>query len=773
MEGNALLRFGTYELDPQSGELRREGALVRLPPQPFKVLWMLAARAGEVVTREEIRQELWGDDTFVDFDGGLNFCINQIRRALRDSAESPRFVHTVPRRGYRFLASVAVVPAPNGNALADTEPSRSAGEPPRAGTPVLVSAFPDEASRSGGPPRYALLAGGALRRRAVEALSVEEMPDPSGLWALATAGPALRAEEAPIAHPPEPRPSEAPVTAPAPAPVLARRQWARWVWPLLLIAALVGLAAIVQPWRSLGAPEFHRITFRRGMVDAARFAPGGNVVYSAQWDGRSGEIFSVRPEAPDSRVLGPGTVVGVAASGENLVLVGDNVPKPSTLARTPAAGGPPRELYERIREADWSRDGSEIALVRPAEGMDVLELPAGQPIYRVGARITHLRISPDGRKVAFLEHPVAEDDGGSVVVVDRAGARTVLSAGWASAEGVAWHPKTGEVWFTAARVGAEAGLHAVSPTGQLRQVAQVPGRLVLHDIAPDGRVLLQRSIPRLELRGVFPGKPVDHDMSWLDYSGITDISPDGRLIVFSESGEGGGAGYSVFLRQTDGSAPVRLGQGRPMTLSPDGRWVISVPLDAPPRIVLLPTGPGDARVLPGTGLGGYVAATWFPDNRRILLSARSATGEPRVYVQDIEGGPPRLVSGDGIASARVLSPDGKQILLWRLKKSDAPFSILPLDGGPETPVTVLRGNERPLAWSPDGLSVITRRGGRPLVVERVTLATGEREVLHEISPADGAGAQHIGWVSITPDGTSYGYSFHRTLSDLYVVEGLR
>src|SRR5688572_15802766 len=100
------LRFGIFDLEARSGELRRDGVNVRLPPQPFKVLWLLATRAGEVVTREEIRQELWRNDTFVDFDGGLNFCTNQIRKALRDSAESPRFVHTLPRRGYRFIAPV-------------------------------------------------------------------------------------------------------------------------------------------------------------------------------------------------------------------------------------------------------------------------------------------------------------------------------------------------------------------------------------------------------------------------------------------------------------------------------------------------------------------------------------------------------------------------------------------------------------------------------------------------------------------------------------------
>ena len=93
-------------MDARTGEVWREGLPVHLPPQPFKVLFLLASRAGDVVTREEIREELWGHDTFVDFDGGLNFCINQIRKALRDNAESPRFIHTLPRRGYRFIASV-------------------------------------------------------------------------------------------------------------------------------------------------------------------------------------------------------------------------------------------------------------------------------------------------------------------------------------------------------------------------------------------------------------------------------------------------------------------------------------------------------------------------------------------------------------------------------------------------------------------------------------------------------------------------------------------
>src|SRR5262245_19304180 len=102
----SILRFGAFELHPGSGELRRHGDPVKLPPQPFKVLEALVRRGGEVVTREEIRERVWHGDTFVDFDQGLNFCIRQIREALGDNADSPQFIETLPRRGYRFVAPV-------------------------------------------------------------------------------------------------------------------------------------------------------------------------------------------------------------------------------------------------------------------------------------------------------------------------------------------------------------------------------------------------------------------------------------------------------------------------------------------------------------------------------------------------------------------------------------------------------------------------------------------------------------------------------------------
>lgn len=115
MAETARVRFGVFDFDPATGELRREGVPVRLQAQPAQVLTLLLARPGEVVARETLRQAVWGNDTFVDFDRGLNFCVAQIRGALGDSADSPRFVRTIPKRGYQFIAPVgpvAVSPSP-------------------------------------------------------------------------------------------------------------------------------------------------------------------------------------------------------------------------------------------------------------------------------------------------------------------------------------------------------------------------------------------------------------------------------------------------------------------------------------------------------------------------------------------------------------------------------------------------------------------------------------------------------------------------------------
>jgi DNA-binding winged helix-turn-helix (wHTH) protein len=138
---NRIARFGVFELDLNTGELRKGGVKLRLQGQPVQVLSLLLERAGDVVTREELREKLWASDTFVDFDHSLNTAINKVREALGDSASSPRYVETLARRGYRFIAPVQVpVQVPSANAVAAesaTAPSQLAPQEPVPHAPTL------------------------------------------------------------------------------------------------------------------------------------------------------------------------------------------------------------------------------------------------------------------------------------------------------------------------------------------------------------------------------------------------------------------------------------------------------------------------------------------------------------------------------------------------------------------------------------------------------------------------------------------------------------
>jgi DNA-binding winged helix-turn-helix (wHTH) protein len=781
------LRFGIYEIDARAGELWREGLPVHLPPQPFKVLFLLASRAGDVVTREEIRQELWGNDTFVDFDGGLNFCINQIRKALRDNAESPRFIHTLPRRGYRFIASVDPVPlpaaAPESAAEAATTGSATGSAGPVApggGEPT----GPDDDDGQGGPPRaraghlYEVVReaeggrrwrpGGmpGLVRLTASPVALQD-PEPPAAGATAVA-PMPEAVPAPDAAPE--RRDDRTVTALAtPRPSAA----ARPVWALAaaVLALLAAVVAIVVARRGRPEAAYERLTFRRGTVSSVRFGHAGEIVYAATWDGGPRLVYVTRPGETVARALDlpeRAQVVRVLASGELAVLLRRG-PR-CVLALAPSTGGTPREIVDDIATADASADGARVAVVRTGPE-DRVELPPGHEIHRAAAKLNSLRLSPAGDRVAFLSHPVPGDDRGEVVTVDAAGRTTVLSRDWASLEGLAWSPSGREVWFTGAKVGADSTLNAVTLSGSERVVTRGPGRLVLHDIRSDGAVLLERATRRTELRGRFGPEAAERDLSWLDLSMLTDLAPDGRTVVFSESGEGGGATYGVFLRATDGSPPVRLGEGRAMTLSPDGRWVLTMPLFGPPRIVALPTGAGEPRTL-ATGFTRHAWAGWLPDSRRVVFTAAEADRPVRAFVQDLEGGAARPLTGEVALTSCVVSPDGR-LLVARRPGPSGEWQFHPVEGGTPSPAPI-GTMERPLVFTADGrgLFVVPFSLTGPLVVERVDLATGARSRWMEVTGQDKAVPPPMRPFAITPDGRSYAYNVHRILSELYLVRGL-
>jgi eukaryotic-like serine/threonine-protein kinase len=675
------VRFGPFEMDLGSAELWSEGRRVRLQLQPFKVLALLVSRPGELVSREEIRQEVWPDGTYVDFEPALNFCIRQIRAALGDQVAQARYVETLPRRGYRFIAPVEPV---------------------------------------GGQP------------------AVDAVP------------PAPRVEE-PASHPP-PR-TRTSARARGPAAVLA------------LVAVAAG-AAYLAAGRTSSVPAFHRLTFRRGSVWSARFAPDGQVVFMAAWEGGALSPFLGHVTARDSRPLdlAASRIFAVSRAGE-VAFRGPG----GVLSRARLAGGPVKQVLESVVAADWRPDGTDFAVARrDKDGAVHVEFPVAT-VLGPARWPSHLRLSPDGRHVAFLEHPVAGDDRGAVVTLDRSGGRRVLTPDWASIEGLAWSPGGHEVWFTAAREGADSALHAVDLQGHVRTVFAGPGRLVLHDIAADGRALVERNTLREEIRFRGARDDAERDLSWLDLSRAQDLSADGAQLLIAETGEGGGPDYGVFLRRTDGSVPVRVGSGQAQALSPDGAWALAVPIRDRTRLELLPTGPGEVRWFRAPGGQEFHGAAWRPDGRAIVYAAGEPGGRLGLFVQDLAGGEPRSLTPRGVAAwVPAVSPDGRGVVAYDGRQ----WLLHPLDaGGEPRPLAVPEG-KRPFGWADAG-TLYLRTGEVPVVVEQLDVATGRLTPWKELAPADRAGVLAVAAVRIASGGAAYAYSYHRRLSDLYVLDGLR
>jgi len=554
-----------------------------------------------------------------------------------------------------------------------------------------------------------------------------------------------------------------------------------------ILAILAALAAGAFVGRSSAKPAphsfptFHKLTFRRGEIFSARFAPDGQTIaYGAAWDGKPSEVFFARPESPESRPLGiPGSsILAISNAGEMALSLRFHFVAGFTttgmLSRMAVAGGgAPRDVLDDVQWADWSPDGANFAVAREVRGRNQLEFPIDKPIYHTAGWISHPRVSADGNLVAFLDHPILNDDGGALVVADRSGKTRTLADGFATVWGLAWAPGGKEIWFTASRSGNDRSLYAVTLSGKERLVDRVTGSLTLQDVSRDGRALISHDFPRLGILGVAAGETKERELSWLDNSLAADLSPDGQNLLIAESGEGGGPGYSVYLRKMDGSPAVRLGEGDGSALSPDGKWALAINARSEPaQIVLLPTGAGGPKIVTKDAINHQVAV-FFPDGKRILFSGNEPGRGTRLYVQDLEGGKPQAITPEGIRlwRSKPISPDGKSVIARGPEGRVFLYDISPSE---PRPVPGLEPGEIPVQWSPDGKSIyVYRRGDVPARVFRVERETGKRELWKELQPGDTTGLEEVANVWLTPDGRSYVYNHIRTLCDLYLAEGLK
>ena len=570
-----------------------------------------------------------------------------------------------------------------------------------------------------------------------------------------------------------------------PTPVSGPR--ARWrsraVGALGVIAAIVA-ASLLATSRSRPAaiPQFQKVTFQQGGLWRARFAPDGQtVVYSMVGVGgdlKPAELFSTRVGSLDPRPLGlpPADIFSVSRTGMMAIGLPRNphIQDAATLAEASLTGGAPRPLLEDVLSADWSPDGKELAAVRVVGGKSTLEYPIGKALRESTEYVAEPRVSPDGALVAFLEGPETMH----LRIVDRKGALRTLSQD-TGAGVVCWSPDGRELWwFKQPNVGRviSTELHAIDLKGQERTIASLPGEFNLLDISADGRLLAEHVSRSYAMMGTFPGESGDRDLAWLDQSAPGSLSPDGKLLLFEDRGDAGGKTEGSYLRKTDGSPAVKLGEGSAGGISPDGKWALVCRKLPKHYLVLIPLGAGQDHVLPPSAAIPNGMVQFHPDGKSVLFEGAEPDRPERVYRQDIDGGPPRMINtpeGVGLVS---VSPGGTQILTRGQGARDLTLWQLG-DGGVSSPRTIpLQATaETFVHWSPDGRSILVVPDGRsrPIRVERLDLSSGKRTLWREFTPPGALGAGSLGGLALTDDERAWVVGYQRYFSELLVIDGLK
>lgn len=622
------------------------------------------------------------------------------------------------------------------------------------------------------------------------------MSGTSTLSGVARGGNATSATRAPSAPP---TPTATMRTAAATPRTMARpvvkpkRRVSPWLLALLYLVSIAGAAYATWMYahrndEEMAEPQFHRLTFRRGEVRSARFSPDGEtVVYSAAWDGQAPEVFVASRRSPEARPLGvpESEILSVSRAAELAILLRrDRVSNLGTLARVPLAGGMPREVAENVLTADWAPDAQSLAIIRQQGDETRVEYPIGSVRYRTPHHVRDVRVSPDGKRLAILEPSKGEWE---LAIIDNA-APVTIARGWArGATGIAWSGDGTEVWVSGTNSSAPPALYAVNVEhGTMRLVTRLTGAVRIFDLSVKREALLSNGMWRAALMwsqqrtagpgedaattGEDAGAPSEKDSSWLDWSILADLSPDGRTILFSETREGGGAKNAVYLRRADAPAPLRLADGIADALSPDGKWALA---HQGPKLVIVPTGTGEARELKIDGTF-ETGAAWMPDSRRAIVGGATGNGAYRLHVIDTLDEKATPISPENIWSGGIrsfaVSPDGRVVAGMSAQET---IVLYALDGTAPLPVAGVEKGEIPIRFAADGASLFVYRPTTlPARVYRVTLATGQRELWRELTAADPAGVYKIAPVAITPDGNAYAYTALRVLSELYLTEGV-
>ena len=544
----------------------------------------------------------------------------------------------------------------------------------------------------------------------------------------------------------------------------------------VLAAVAAGAWLLGRRGAASAPPEYQQITFRTGFIGNARFAPDGTIVYDALWEGSDQQLYLARTDEPGSRELGlkDATLLAISKKGELAIrlksIVLGGYARSGTLARMPLSGGSPREILDNVQDADWAPDGEAMAVVRyvPANSHWRLEYPAGKVLLDTVNWISHPKISQDGKWVAFSDHGNPDgDDRGSVAVIGPDGHEKVLSSGWAAIEGIQWSPAGDEIWFSSSNSGSAENLRGVTLKSSLRDIANVPGGMWLQDLR-NGFALIVRQQQRIGIRALPPGGKNERDLGWLGWSLLDDLTPDGKRILFTEEADGGGPNYTVFVRDTDGSPPVRISEGIGLAISPDGKWVVTHPANGG-ALSIVPTGAGESRTLTHDAIT-YSAARYMPDGKQLLAVGVEAGHGARDYLVDLANGNSKPLTPEGMSGID-LSPDGRNVAAVG---PDAHWGVWPLDGAGFRPIPGLDNTYYVADWARDGSSVYagsTLPNDRAAKIYRVNIQTGKMDLWKSLLPE--GQTVSAGGLQFSSDRNAYAYVYSQTLSEAYIARRLK
>jgi hypothetical protein len=557
----------------------------------------------------------------------------------------------------------------------------------------------------------------------------------------------------------------------------------------LLAAATAVIAAGAGLWALFGGlraartePDFRRLTFRSGAVSRALFVPqSSSILYTASWDGQPVRSYLTLPASKgvDRGLEGePQVPLGFTEDGsEVLVLLGGSRPAINlvgTLAWWPVLGGKARPILENAGWADWARRGHFLAVVREEGSERALELWSSdmkklRELFRTAGAISHVRISPDEREIAFIHHPSRYDDAGEVRRISVDGTRMrVVSPLFERCLGLGWDPRSGKPWFTGSRENIYAtSLWSATSSGSPRLVAAFPEFFLLQDVSDAGCLFVASSGgTTLMLRRA--GSP-PHDFSWLGSTIVADVSPDGRSLLFLDGSASEGT-LGTWIRPIDGGEAIRIADGDPGKFSPDGKWVItsSRVTTGAPQLILAPVGRGRTRQL--TKPPGVYSSPSFADSGTLLFK-RSESGRSEVWRMGTDG---KAASSLGApnCSMPASNPTATSFLCVGEPAGSALY-VYPVEK---------RGEGRKLYALEDSQFVYARwneSGGRIFAVTSdrrlLTLDSSSGALLHQepVPVREGAGYDSLLAAAMAADGSIQAYSISHFSSRLYLCRGLR